>query len=194
MPMLRDSTASAISLTPQQALQVLAAADLICDAQTVDASIKRLAREISAALRDEHPLVLVVMRGGVFLAGQILPLLQFPLEVDYVHATRYGNETSGGRLLWKAEPPENTRGRVVLVLDDILDGGETLAAIKERILRSGASTCYCAVLTDKDIGRGKPVRPEFVGLKLPNRYVFGCGMDVSGAWRNLPAIYAVRDA
>jgi len=80
------------------------------------------------------------------------------------------------------------------VLDDILDGGETLAAIRDRLKQMSPAAFYSAVLTDKDIGRTKPIVPDFVGLKLPNRYVFGCGMDVSGAWRNLPAIYAVKGA
>jgi len=83
--------------------------------------------------------------------------------------------------------------RVVLVLDDILDEGITLAAIRERIMRQGAAAFYSAVLAEKDIGHQKPIRADFVGLTLPNRYAFGFGMDVYGAWRNLPAIYALRD-
>jgi hypoxanthine phosphoribosyltransferase len=94
--------------------------------------------------------------------------------------------------VWKVEPGENVKGRTVLVLDDILDGGETLAAIRDRVKEMGAAAFFSAVLTDKEIGRRKPIAPDFIGLKLPNRYVFGCGMDVSGAWRNLPAIYAVK--
>jgi hypoxanthine phosphoribosyltransferase len=86
------------------------------------------------------------------------------------------------------------RGRTVLVLDDILDGGQTLVAIRDRVRSSGAAAFYSAVLTDKDLGRDKPIVPDFIGLKLPNRYVFGCGMDVSGAWRNLPEIYAVKNS
>jgi hypoxanthine phosphoribosyltransferase len=122
----------------------------------------------------------------------LLPLLRFPLDLDYVHATRYGDSTSGGSLTWLVEPRENVKGRAVLVLDDILDGGHTLAAIKERVLARGAASFHCAVLTEKDTGVAKPIRAEFVGLHLPNRYVFGCGMDCRGAWRNLPAIYAVK--
>ena len=83
--------------------------------------------------------------------------------------------------------------RVVLVLDDILDEGITLAAIRERVMGQGASAFYSAVLAEKDIGRPKPIKADFVGLALPNRYAFGFGMDVYGAWRNLPAIYALKD-
>src|SRR5262249_45245675 len=159
-----------------------------CPEAQVRAAIGRMAEQISAALADSYPLVLAVMGGSVFFAGNLLPMLRFPLEFDYIHASRYGDATSGGKVVWKVEPGDNVRGRTVLVLDDILDGGQTLAAIREMIQSRGAAAFHCAVLTEKDLGRPKPIAADFVGLSLPNRYVFGCGMDVSGAWRNLPAI------
>jgi len=179
-------------MTPDEAWKTLEAAELLCDESQVRAAIAKLAADITARLKERNPLVLAVMGGSVFFAGNLLPLLRFPLEFDYVQASRYGKATSGGNIVWKVKPGENVRGRTVLVLDDILDGGETLAAIRDRVKLRGAEGFYSAVLTDKDIGRAKPAVPDFVGLKLPNRYVFGCGMDVSGAWRNLPAIYAVK--
>jgi hypoxanthine phosphoribosyltransferase len=179
-------------MTPDEAWRVLESADLLSDEAQVKAAIARLGREITAVLKDGYPLVLAVMGGSVFFAGQLLPELRFPIEFDYIHASRYGKGTSGGAIVWTVEPRENVKGRNVLVLDDILDGGDTLAAIRERVLALGAAAFYSAVLTDKDIGRRKPIVADFVGLTLPNRYVFGCGMDVSGAWRNLPAIYAVK--
>lgn len=179
-------------MTPDEAWKIFESADLLCDETQVREAIARLAVEITARLRDRHPLVLAVMGGSIFFAGNLLPLLRFPLEFDYVQASRYGKARSGGEIVWTVEPGENVRGRAVLVLDDILDGGDTLAAIRDRVTALGATAFFSAVLTDKDIGRAKPAVPDFVGLKLPNRYVFGCGMDVSGAWRNLPAIYAVK--
>ncbi|HTQ76103.1 MAG TPA: hypoxanthine-guanine phosphoribosyltransferase [Burkholderiales bacterium] len=179
-------------MTPQEAWKILESADLLCDETRVRGAIVRLADEITARLKDRHPLVLAVMGGSVFFAGNLLPLLHFPLEFDYVQASRYGKATSGGKIVWMVEPRENVKGRTVLALDDILDGGETLAAIRDRVKQLGAAAFLSAVLTDKEIGRAKPIVPDFVGLKLPNRYVFGCGMDVSGAWRNLPAIYALK--
>ena len=95
---------------------------------------------------------------------------------------------------WKVAPRENVKGRVVLVLDDILDEGETLHAIRQRVLALGAAEFHSAVFADKDNGKAKPMRADFVGMELPNRFVFGYGMDIHGAWRNLPAIYAVREA
>jgi hypoxanthine phosphoribosyltransferase len=179
-------------MTPGEAWKVFESADLLCDEAEVRAAIARLADEITAELKGSNPLVLAVMGGSIFFAGNLLPLLRFPLELDTIEASRYGKSTSGGRIVWTVEPGDNVKGRTVLVLDDILDGGETLAAIRDRVKLLGAREFFSAVLTDKDIGRTKPIVPDFIGLKLPNRYVFGCGMDVSEAWRNLPAIYAVK--
>ncbi len=176
----------------EKAWSLLQSADLICGEEEVTGALHRIAADITRDLGTRYPLVLSVMGGAICFAGQLLPLLRFPLDLDYIHATRYGDATSGGELTWRVEPRENVRGRDVLVLDDILDGGHTLAAIRERILSMGAASFQCAVLTEKDTGVAKPIRAEYVGLKLPNRYVFGCGMDCSGAWRNLPAIYAVK--
>jgi len=181
-------------MTPEQARHVLEEADLVYDAGAVRGAIRIMADEITQVLGERNPLIVVVMHGGVYLAGQILPLLEFPLGLDYVHVTRYGLSTSGGALTWKALPSESVRGRAVLVLDDILDVGQTLAAVRARLLASGADSVQCAVLTEKQTGSPKSLKPDFVGLKVPNRYVFGCGMDVSGAWRNLPAIYAMKEA
>ena len=181
-------------MTPDQARRVLEEADLIHDALAVQRAIGMMADEITRVLSERNPLIVVVMHGGIYLAGQILPLLAFPLGVDYIHVTRYGQATTGRALTWKALPSESVKGRAVLVLDDILDAGHTLAAVRERLLASGAESVHCAVLTEKETGEPKLARPDFVGLKLPNRYAFGCGMDVSGAWRNLPAIYALKES
>jgi hypoxanthine phosphoribosyltransferase len=133
------------------------------------------------------------MGGAVVFSGQLLPLLRFPLELDYVHATRYADTTRGGALEWKVRPRVPVRGRTLLVLDDILDAGITLAAIRADLLAAGAAEVFSAVFADKETGRSKPVLADFVGLRLPDRYVFGFGMDVRGAWRNLPEIYALRE-
>lgn len=165
----------------------------MCPAATVSDAIARLAREVTARLAESFPLVLCVMRGGVIFTGQLLPQLRFPLELDYVEVTRYGVATRGGELSWRMAPTQAVTGRAVLVLDDILDEGHTLAAIREKLLALGASRVFIAVLSEKDTGRPKPVKADFTGVKLPNRYVFGCGMDVKGAWRNLPEIYALKE-
>lgn len=182
-----------MSFSPDKARDTLESAELVASAADVSAAVARVAREISGALAESFPLVLCVMRGAVVFAGQLLPQLRFPLEFDYIDLTRYGAATQGGEITWRVAPGTAVAGRTVLVLDDILDQGKTLAAVRERLLAAGASQVYYAVLTEKDTGHAKPARADFVGLRLPDRYVFGCGMDVGGAWRNLPAIYALKE-
>ena len=180
-------------MTRQEAQQLLDDADCIATGEQVQSVLDRLAHEIGHVLGEKFPLVLPVMGGAVVFAGQLLPRLQFPLEFDYLHVTRYRGNTSGGEMEWRVLPGQNVVGRDVLVLDDILDEGETLAAVRDKLLSMGAARVWSAVLTDKDNGLDKPIRADFVGLSVPNRYVFGCGMDVYGMWRNLPAIYALKD-
>lgn len=175
----------------QQSKEILAAAELIHSPEAVNAAVSRVAGEITEKLRDAKPLVLCVMSGGVPFAGQLMKQLLFPLDFDYLHVTRYGQDTAGGALSWRAAPWTSVKGRTVLVVDDILDEGLTLAAIRERMLQQGARACYTAVAADKLNGKKKPIRADFVALTVPNRFVFGYGMDVCGAWRNLPAIYAM---
>ncbi len=181
-------------LSNEESWKIFRAAELICPAEEVQAALMRLSQEITAEMGDRHPLVLSVMGGAVVFSGQLLTLLEFPLDFDYIHVSRYGNQTQGGKLEWKVLPKENVAGRVVLVLDDILDEGHTLAAIRDKVMAMGAAGFYSAVFADKEIGKEKPIKANFAGISLPNRYVFGFGMDVHGAWRNLPAVYAVSAA
>ncbi|MGE5523410.1 MAG: hypoxanthine-guanine phosphoribosyltransferase [Rhodospirillaceae bacterium] len=183
-----------MKVSPEEARRILDSADVICPESDVLAAVDRMAGDISAALGERLPLVLSVMRGSVIFAGHLLPRLRFPLDFDYLDVTRYGDETSGGDITWKVSPGTAVAGRVVLVIDDILDEGHTLAAVRGKLLAAGAQEVYCAVFADKDTGRPKPLRADFTGVVVPNRYVFGFGMDVKGAWRNLPAVYAVRDS
>lgn len=180
-------------LAAEKAWEIYKTADLIHSAQVVSDTVRRLAGEISAQMAGKQPLVLSVMGGATVFAGQLLPLLEFPLDFDYVQVSRYGGAIRGGQMVWKVPPPVNVKGRVVLVLDDILDEGITLAEIRVTVLELGAAACFSAVLAEKETGHPKPIRADFVGLRVPDRYVFGFGMDVYGAWRNLPAIYALKE-
>ena len=175
----------------EEAWRVLRTAELVHSAEAVNGAVVRMSREITSALGGSMPLVLSIMGGAVVFTGQLLPLLEFPLEFDVLQLSRYRDQTQGGDISWKLMPGANVKGRTVLVLDDILDEGNTLEEVRARILEAGASAFYSAVLADKE--RPKKIRADFVGLKVPNRYVFGYGMDVRGMWRNLPAIYALRE-
>lgn len=179
-------------MTPGEARAILAEADQLCSAEASALAVRRIAGEITARLGEANPLVLAVMGGAVVFTGTLLPQLAFPLDFDYLHVTRYGDVTVGGKLHWVVEPRTPVAGRTVLVVDDILDEGVTMAAIVGRLREQGAGEVLSAVFAEKDLGREKPIAADFVGLRLPNRYVFGYGMDVKGAWRNLPAVYAVK--
>ena len=180
-------------LKKTEARQILQNSEVLFTADQVQAALQKLASSICSQLADQHPLVLSVMGGAVVFTGQLLPLLNFPLDFDYVHVSRYGNSKQGGEMRWKVAPHENVRGRVVLVVDDILDEGETLNAIRNRVMELGAVKFYSAIFADKKNGLNKPIKADFVGLEVPDRFVFGYGMDVHGAWRNLPAIHAIKE-
>lgn len=176
----------------EEARDLLARADLVCTADEVRDAVCRLAGEITARLEGEFPMVLAIMGGAAIFAGQLLPQLCFPLEFGAIEVTRYGNTTAGREINWRLAPKEDVRDRTVLVIDDILDEGVTLAAVRARLLDMGARRVLTAVFADKDLGRAKPVAADFVGVRVPDRYVFGFGMDAYGVWRNLPAIYALK--
>ena len=168
--------------------------ELVASAEEVQAAVRRVSSRIHESLSESYPLVLAVMGGAVVFAGQILPLLRFPLDFDYIHASRYGDATRGGTIEWRVTPPTRVAGRAVLVLDDILDHGHTMRAIRDRLLELGAASFHCAVLVEKILPGRKPIAADFVGLEVQDRFVFGCGMDAKGYWRNLPEIRAMRSA
>ncbi len=174
--------------------QVMAEADCLYTAAELDAAIARMAGAINRDLGARNPLVFCVMNGGLIFAGKLLPLLDFPLELSYLHATRYRGETSGGELFWKAKPEMSLIDRDVLIIDDIFDEGHTLAAIVDYCQHAGARAVRTAVLIDKEHDRkARPdLNADYVGLPCVDRYIFGYGMDYKGYWRNAPGIYAVK--
>jgi hypoxanthine phosphoribosyltransferase len=175
------------------ARRVHASADLLYSRPDVEAALDRMAGNITSTLGESCPVVLCVMTGGLVPTQKLFERMDFLLELDYVHATRYSGSTRGSGLRWIARPATPLDGRVVLVVDDILDEGLTLAAILEDCRSRGAREVYSAVLVEKERPRSLGIRADFTGLRVENRYVFGYGMDYRGYFRNLNGIYAVRD-
>ena len=169
-------------------------AELIHSKETVDSAIDAMAKQLNIDYANEQPILLSVMGGAVYFTGQLLPKLTFALELDYVQATRYHGNTVGNQLKWVVMPKENIKNRSVLILDDILDEGFTLKAIVNQCKQQAAKDIKVAVLVEKLLNKAKPISANYIGLSVPNRYVFGCGMDIYGWWRNLPAIYALSDS
>ena len=181
-------------MTVDEANQALAEADLLVAGKNVTAAIGRMAEEITAQLSGENPVILCVMNGGLIFTGHLLTRLLFPLEVEYCHATRYGRETTGAGLDWIVRPRLPLLDRTVLLLDDILDEGITLAAIADYCRQQGAAQVMTAVLVDKRHGRkvSPGFRADFTGMETEDRFLFGFGLDYKGYWRNAPGIYAVK--
>ena len=182
-------------MTPaaRHALEVLDQAELIHDEATVDAAVREMAARIQADMAELDPLVLCVMNGGLVPTALLMPHLRFPWKLDYLHATRYRESTSGTELVWQRTPSVSLRDRHLLVIDDILDEGHTLAAIQAFCRAQEPASLRTAVLTHKRHGRGVQPPVDYLGLEVPDRYVFGCGMDYRGYWRNLPAVYALKE-
>jgi len=175
-------------------VNVMQEADCLHTDQEVAAALDAMAVSITERLANKNPLVYVVLNGGIIAAGQLLPRLKFPLEVSYLHATRYGDKTQGGRLAWKVKPTEVMDGRTVLIIDDILDEGNTLSAVIDYCKEQGAVEVLTAVVVNKKHDRkAKPgMTGDFVGIDVEDRFLFGCGMDYKGYWRNTLGIYAVK--
>ena len=181
-----------LSTDPSEYRRVIDESDVVCSESEVDAAYRRLAEEIGEVYSEKSPLVLPVMVGGLIPAARILSHLDFPLSIDYVHVTRYRGSTRGRTLEWFSHPSTDLKDRSVLVVDDILDEGVTLSAIIEHCQGLGACDVRCAVLVDKQLNRSRVLpRADFAGLKVEDRYVFGCGMDYRGFFRNLPGIHAL---
>ncbi len=163
--------------------------------EAVQQALDRMAGEITAELGDSFPVVLCVLTGGIIPTGHIITRLPFPLETDYLHATRYRGEISGEEVHWLGKPRTSLQGRTVLVIDDILDEGHTLAHILEFCRDAGASRVYTAVLIEKLHDRRAPgITADFIGLQVEDRYVFGFGMDYRNYLRNLNGIFALGDS
>lgn len=185
-------------MTNQQAIfdesqEALKNAELLYSAEQVENAISEMANEITKKLKDTNPLVLPVMVGGVILAGKLISQLNFPLQMDYIHATRYQSSTSGSTISWLKKPERQLSDKTVLLVDDILDEGITLAEIIKYCYQEGAKKVFTAVLAEKELEIEKPIKKaDFTGLVLPDYYVFGYGMDYKEYHRNVAGIYAAK--
>jgi hypoxanthine phosphoribosyltransferase len=181
-----------MTITSDEVWQTLREADCLHDKQAVNEALSFMAGNIANELSNRNPLVITVMQGGLIFAAELLLRLHFPLTQDYIHATRYTGDTRGGELKWIARPTQSLKDRTVLLVDDIYDEGFTLQAIVEYCKAEGATDVFTAVLVNKVHDRKNGPIPNFMGLDVEDRYVFGFGMDYKGYLRNVPGIYAVK--
>lgn len=167
---------------------------LLFSKQEVETAVDKMAAQINEQLSEKNPIVLCTVIGGIIPTGMLLPRLNFPLELDYIHATRYRGKTSGGHLHWLKRPEIDLQNRTVLIVDDILDEGLTLEAIIDYCNGEGAKQTLTAVLVEKDLAvRPGVKKANFTGLIAPDEYLVGCGMDYKGYLRNLESISAITN-
>lgn len=151
-----------------------------------------MADDVHARLATTNPVVLAVMRGGMFAAVELCQRFRFPHELDYVHVTRYADGTRGGSIEWRVRPSAELAGRTVLIVDDVLDRGYTLEALQRELRKIGVAAQHTAVLVVKRVqAKRKRPRVDFAGVEIDDVYVFGCGMDYRGYWRGLRSLYAL---
>lgn len=174
--------------------QALAVAELIHDRERIREAIARIGAEISRDFAGQRPVFMTVLNGGMVFAAHLALEIRLDLEFDAVHLARY-HGTRGGELMWLKTPRAELHGKAVLLVDDILDEGRTLAALRHHCEQGGATRVAIAVLARKRHGRAQGgLRADYVGLEVPDRYVFGFGMDYFEQGRNLPAIYALPES
>ena len=174
--------------------QALTRSELLFQREDLETVIAHMGRAIDAALDGERAVFLTVMNGALIFGAQLALSIRTDLEFDYVHATRYRGATSGSDLHWLREPSVSLQGRTVLLVDDILDEGHTLKAVRDDCLRRGAKRVLVATLCRKLHDRcAEGIQSDFNGVELPDRYVYGYGMDYYEQGRNLPAIYALKE-
>ena len=166
---------------------------LLYGPEEIHQALDRMAAAIEAELAGTLPVVLCILTGGIIPTGHLLTRLTIPLEIDYLHASRYRGRTTGGAQVdWVCKSQIPLQGRTVLVIDDILDEGNTLEAVYDYCRHAGATRVYSAVLIEKRHERRLPdIAADFTGLQVDDRYVFGFGMDYHGYMRNLNGIYAL---
>jgi len=181
------------NLSVEQINDVLAKSTQLYTVNQVEAAIDIMAAQIDADLSQSNLICLTVMIGGLITTGALLKRLHFPMEIDYIHATRYRGDTKGHDLQWIVKPTRSLKDRTILIIDDILDGGITLTRIKEYVESQGAKKIYTAVLIEKECQRlpGAILKADYCALSVEDRYIYGYGMDYKEYLRNAPGIFAV---
>ena len=182
-----------MTITPEHAQRVFDNADLVYSHDQLMEALDHLALRVEDRVADSNPLMISVLNGGLIPTGYLVTRFHFPFQLDYLHATRYRGNTTGGQLHWYARPQNSLQDRVVVLIDDILDEGHTLKAIVEECLAAGAKEVLSVAILEKMHGRPKAIVADFTGLPVEDLYVFGFGMDYKEYWRSLPGVYAVKD-
>ncbi len=183
------------NLSQKDIADVHKCADILITEQEINLAIDVVAKNIESCLENEVPIMLCVMKGGLMFTSALMQRIALPMQLDYVHVDRYRNQTQGSSIHWHKEPDTPLLDRTVIIVDDILDEGYTLQELVAYCKAKGAKKVLSAVLLKKKLSRTPTnVTPDFIGLEVTDRYVFGWGMDYKGYLRNLTSIYAITES
>jgi hypoxanthine phosphoribosyltransferase len=161
----------------------------------IEATVRRLATEISRDYRDRFPLLIGILRGSFVFMADLIRQLDFPLEVDFIGAASYGCSTrSSGQVKLNHRLQSEVRGREVLLVEDIVDTGLTTACLLDHLRRKKPASLKLCALTDKPSRRKVPVTIDYLGFTVPDRFLVGYGLDLGQKFRNLPDICALEEA
>ncbi|MBJ7538847.1 hypoxanthine-guanine phosphoribosyltransferase [Marinomonas transparens] len=174
--------------------KTLSEADCLINEAQINEALDKMATQITKDLGEKRPLVLCVMNGGLIPTAGLLERLNFPLELDYIHATRYGMATEGALLKWLSYPQSSLKDRDILVIDDIFDQGYTLQAIIHWLEGQETKSVSTATVINKLHDRKVDMMPDYIGVDAEDRFLFGYGMDYNGFFRNLKGVYAIKDS
>jgi hypoxanthine phosphoribosyltransferase len=171
---------------------ILKQSSILYSSREIHLAIKNIAEEINQDIQSDVLHVLTVMNGGLFFSAHLIPLLKHTIHHDYIHATRYGNKANGGLVHWIKDPDNTIKGKNILIVDDILDEGITLSEIISKCKKMGAKNIFYTALFNKLIDKEKAILPSYHILNVPNKFVFGFGLDYKGFGRALPDLHIIN--
>ncbi|HLH67573.1 MAG TPA: hypoxanthine phosphoribosyltransferase [Candidatus Dormibacteraeota bacterium] len=163
-------------------------------ARRIARRVREMGQEISSVYADlDQPLVLVVvLKGAAVFAADLLRSLSIPAELEFVRAASYGSGTSSsGKVKFSHLVEGPLTGREILLVEDIVDSGRTVSVILRELRRHQPASLRLAALLDRPARRELPVKIDFTGFVIPDRFVIGYGLDYAGLYRELPGIYSL---
>ncbi len=161
--------------------------------QTIMARLDEIAAEIVRDYRERELTVIAVLNGSLIFMADLLRRIPLPLKLDCLSVASYhGGTKSSGEVVFRQVALPDVTGRHILILDDILDSGLTLNAIRRKLEEAKPLSVRVCVLLEKQIPRAAPVDADYIGFKIANEFVVGYGLDYMERYRNLPCIGVLR--
>lgn len=165
---------------------------VLIDAAAIQRRVGELAGEIARDYRDKELVIVALLNGTVVFLGDLIRLLELPLRLDFIGISSYGKGVAPGKLHFTKELRLDVKGRDVLIVDDILDTGQTLKTVTGVVEQLGPRSLKSCVLLDKKERRKEAVEADYAGFVIPDEFVVGYGLDFAERFRNLPFIGVLK--